>query len=205
MTNEFFIKVINVLQENNCYPKYQLERRIDIYFNLFLPEIIKSEYGKEYEVDFIIPEIPIKNPNDNRSSNLDYFVVCNKNKTAFLVELKTDLYSCNSEQLIKYGQMQKSGFKKILVDVDMINEFTTSKYLAKYADLGIKLSAVRKDIELELVYILPAKGKIKLEKIAEKENIQVKFITLDGLKGLNIDGPYSAEWKMMMNSNLFLT
>ena len=82
-------------------PAYQLERRVDVFFGLFLPEVIerrfKAPFGK------LIPEFPLHKGNtrisedcdDNQSVNVDFTVFCSEpeGKRIFLVELKTDMHS----------------------------------------------------------------------------------------------------------------
>ena len=41
------------------FPKYQLERRADLYFALFLPDILESHYGVKFNRE-VIPEFPLR-------------------------------------------------------------------------------------------------------------------------------------------------
>ena len=202
MENDFLAKLLEKIYENSRFPKYQMERRIDIFFNFFLPEIFKHEFGEDYELDIIIPELPIKGPDSNRSANLDYFVVCKKMKTAFLVELKTYDFSFDSKQLRRYGIMQSDGISKIKSDVDQILATTSSNFRICYENLRYSLSTIADDSQLELVYLLPEMAMRKLQKVADKEGIKVRFITLESLKSINISGPYSHEWDIFKTSNL---
>lgn len=202
MENRFLVELFKKLQENSQYPKYQMERRIDIFFNFFLPDIIKQEFGEEFEPDFIIPELPIKSSNSNRSANLDYFVVCKKMNTAFLVELKTYDYSYNPAQFKRYGKMQKDGMTKIKQDVDQIVKSTKSIFLPSYKLLQDKLSSINNDIQLEIVYLIPEYAKKSLEKLSQKEGINVRFITIESLRDLVIVGPHAEEWDILRTSNL---
>jgi hypothetical protein len=202
MQNDFLSKLFDKLLENSYYPKYQMERRVDIFFNFFLPDIIKHVFGEEYEPDFIIPELPIKSPDSNRSANLDYFVVCRKMKTAFLVELKTYDYSYDPIQLKRYGKMQKDGIAKIKGDVEQIVKSTSSIFLPSYENLRDMLSTIPDDIQLELVYLLPEYAIKKLQKVADEEGIKVRFITLESLKKLDINSPYAEAWDIFRTSNL---
>ena len=36
-------KIFKLLKKWNKYPKYQLERRLDIFFTIYLPEILKEK------------------------------------------------------------------------------------------------------------------------------------------------------------------
>jgi hypothetical protein len=79
------------------FPAYQLERRADIFFSLYLREVVEQELGVEL-LDVIIPEIPIKHPSSAQSFKADYLLTSSDRQRAFLVELKTDPRSRRTEQ-----------------------------------------------------------------------------------------------------------
>ena len=81
-------KIFKLLSKWYKYPKYQLERRLDIFFSIYLPEILK-ERGIYIDIDDIFPEFPLKKEN-NQSTNADYAIFENKDDevTLYLVELK---------------------------------------------------------------------------------------------------------------------
>lgn len=89
-------RVFELMDRWRHLPAYQLERRADIFFALFLPEVLE----KHFEVDIsqtLIPEFPVKNPNNNQSSNVDFLALQQSQDgnpdRAFLVEIKTDMGS----------------------------------------------------------------------------------------------------------------
>ena len=94
-------------------PKYQLERRADIFFAIYLEEILKRCLEGNPEIDLIIPEFPIRKDETNLSCNIDYLCI-SKNKLYF-IEFKTDNDSVNDEQ---YNLMKGSDKQKA---VDFIN------------------------------------------------------------------------------------
>ncbi|MBL8046740.1 MAG: hypothetical protein JNL09_09375, partial [Anaerolineales bacterium] len=83
-------------------PAYQLERRADIFFALYLPEIIAYKFA--LTAKFIIPEFPIRigeiseNTENNQSFKADYLVITENRYRFMLVELKTDQGSIRSGQ-----------------------------------------------------------------------------------------------------------
>ena len=88
-------------------PAYQLERRADIFFALFLPEVLEKCFCAETNRHLIVPEFPIKKTlirdgKDNRSINIDYLALQKPRngepQTAFLIELKTDMASIKEHQ-----------------------------------------------------------------------------------------------------------
>jgi len=95
------------LQKWQKFPKYQLERRLDIFFTIYLKEIIEGCLGKPV-LDWIIPEFPIlisKFPDEKEvgeketlhSCNIDY-VMFTEDKGILLIELKTDMNSKGVKQ-----------------------------------------------------------------------------------------------------------
>ena len=84
-------------------PAYQLERRADIFFALFLPDVLRKCYSLT-EAPILIPEFPIRSPDGaskkNLSSNADYFALLTSQDKgparAVLIELKTDMASKRS-------------------------------------------------------------------------------------------------------------
>ena len=97
-------KIFDILGDWYKLPKYQLERRIDIFFVLYLPEILKKRYNIDIEYSNIIPEFPIRKNESYSSTNADYVVlyeINNKVKMIF-IELKTNMTSVNTrEHIIK--------------------------------------------------------------------------------------------------------
>ncbi len=65
-------------------PKYQLERRLDIFFSIYLKEIVEVFYKEilnEKDIklsEVIIPEFPLKKDGSNNSTNVDYVMFCKK-------------------------------------------------------------------------------------------------------------------------------
>lgn len=101
------------------FPNYQLERRADIFFALYLPEVlearlgfpVKSELAPEFPVRIgtIYPNIPI-----DKSYKIDYVVLSAAADKAVLVELKTEGLSRRTEQDKYLLAAQKVGLPVLL-------------------------------------------------------------------------------------------
>ena len=133
-------EVLRQLDEWRHLPAYQLERRVDIFFGMFLPKVIEKTFG--VHVDEIIPEFPLRkgtlNPDsseDNQSVNVDFAVFGSKGDKGriFLVELKTDVNSLNQEQLKNMKAAQRVGSKAILNGIKIVAKHSPQK--RKYAHL----------------------------------------------------------------------
>ena len=119
--NTTIAHLFDLLDRWRHLPAYQLERRADIFFALFLPEVM----GKHFRIDInpiLIPEFPIKHKGDNTSNKADYLALqkSQDNKPverAFLVELKTDMASRREEQDKYLGYAVDVGLKKLVKGV----------------------------------------------------------------------------------------
>ena len=99
---------LSKLEEWRHLPAYQLERRVDVFIGLLLPEIIEQQFHEPSGL--VIPEFPLHRENvlknkshskrKNDSVKVDFAVFCrNRDKKIFLVELKTDSESIRKGQL----------------------------------------------------------------------------------------------------------
>lgn len=86
--------IFDLLDKWRHFPSYQLERRADIFFAAFLPDLIDDKYKSiprtiipefPIRIGTIRPEIPI-----NKSYKADYFILTEDPKYCVLIELKTD-------------------------------------------------------------------------------------------------------------------
>ena len=107
MTGPTIDRVFDTLEEWRRLPSYQLERRADIFFAMFLTDALEKHIKTELE-RFVIPELPLrkgtlrtnKGSNDlNRSVKLDYVVFSKDYKRVFFVELKTR--GCRQKSLLQ--------------------------------------------------------------------------------------------------------
>lgn len=101
------------------YPAYQLERRADIFFSVYLKGMVEEVMGVALE-DEMIPEMPIKRdliwselPTD-KSVKVDYALFSKDRSKVFFVELKTDSGSRREAQDHYLETAKKLGFAKIV-------------------------------------------------------------------------------------------
>lgn len=130
-------KLFDLLDSWRHLPAYQLERRADIFFALYLGKIIEQK--TDTEIDYIIPEFPVrvgeiseKNPHINQSFKIDYLAYAKEAERVFLVELKTDQRSRRDKQdwyLQRTAQVQVKG---ILEGLKKIYKATHQKVKYNY-------------------------------------------------------------------------
>ena len=112
-------------------PAYQLERRADIFFSIYLPDLLFGKFG--VQVEAMLPEFPIRKgtigtkSDDNRSDKIDYLIKVKDANRVMFVELKTDDSSRRSEQDSYLEMARQVGFNRLLDGVREIYKATSSK------------------------------------------------------------------------------
>ena len=152
-------------------PAYQLERRADIFFSVYLSDLLSHKFG--LKIESLIPEFPIRigtvDPklNINQSFKVDYLAKASDTKTVILVELKTDLHSRRRKQDWYLERAKQVGLVELLEGVHAIYQATRSKkkyqhLLSKLQEMGfITLNKnqifriAQADYDIQIVYIQP--------------------------------------------------
>jgi hypothetical protein len=150
-------------------PAYQLERRADIFFSIYLPEILSCKFGAK--VEGVIPEFPIRvgtihhDIDINKSFKVDYFAKASGK--IILVELKTDEGSRRDKQDWYLERAKEVGLVELLDGVRKIYKATNSKKKYEYLlgllqDLGFividengTFEIAQANYVIQIVYIQP--------------------------------------------------
>ena len=112
-------RVFELLDDWRHLPDYQLERRADIFFALFLPEVLKRRFGGGSEWK-LIPEFPIKKKKNYQSNRVDYLALSGDLEQALLIELKTDMESIGPKQIKLLKGAACKGIREIIVGLKSI-------------------------------------------------------------------------------------
>lgn len=164
MTNPTIDNVFALLDDWRGFPAYQLERRADIYFALFLPLVLKNHFDDLKTEPKLIPEFPLRHgtlgikQRGNRSSKVDYAAISRDDGKVYLIELKTDKESRNEEQDNYLQAASKRTFKELADGVHRISKATNQKH--KYENLLERLTeigAVDSAVKPQIVYLQPTK------------------------------------------------
>ena len=124
-------------------PNYQLERRADLFFSLYLPEVLEEKLGFAVMPD-LIPEFPVRvgtvypSIDINKSFKIDYLALSADGTQAVFVELKTDGGSRRDQQDEYLARAQGVGLPALLDGLLAIFRATTAK--RKYFHLLDSLS-----------------------------------------------------------------
>lgn len=119
-------------------PSYQLERRADLFFSLYLAEAIEAKLGFPVN-EQVVPEFPVwiglikPGSASNQSVKIDYFVLSRSGNDAILVELKTDEKSRRDEQDEYLRAAQDAGLLALVHGVVELFRATDDK--RKYSHL----------------------------------------------------------------------
>lgn len=134
-------------------PSYQLERRADLFFSLYLTEVLQTKLGLPIAKQ-LIPEFPIHKGTinekftkfeHNQSFKIDYLAFSANFDTAILIELKTDDSSRRPDQDKYLIQAQAKPFAELLAGVLQLFQATSAK--PKYLAL-LKLLETARQIQL---------------------------------------------------------
>ncbi len=178
------------------FPNYQLERRADLFFSLYVPEALEAKLGLKIS-DQIVPEFPVRigtiypDKHTDKSYKIDYLALSADGEKAILVELKTEGKSLRKNQDDYLTASRDAGVHKLLEGLIEIFRATTSKhkYFALLDCLGtMGLLLIPANLK-DLVFSDDAKGADEASRSIEitarvKETI-VMYIIPEG-KGADI-------------------
>jgi hypothetical protein len=163
--------LFNLLDKWRYYPSYQLERRADIFFALYLKEIL--QYKFKHNSDNIIPEFPIRRGtigmkiSPNKSKKVDYVTIDQTKEEVLLIELKTDISSKNESQDDYLDRAVKMNIKALIDGIILIYAATNKKNKYNYLidelvgigwidKEGETLINTSRDYKIRKVYIQPS-------------------------------------------------
>jgi hypothetical protein len=142
--------LFNLLDKWRHFPSYQLERRADIFFALYLKEIL--QYKFKHNSDNVIPEFPIRRGtigmkiSPNKSKKVDYVSIDQTKEEVLLIELKTDISSKNDGQDDYLDRAVKMNIKALIDGVILIYSATNKKNKYNYLiDELVGIGWVEKD------------------------------------------------------------
>lgn len=127
--------VFRNLDEWSRLPNYQLERRADIFFSLYLHEVIDKALRRQVgEVgSTFIPEFPVRHERTNRSDKIDYLGATKNGCQLILVELKTSQNALRRAQVKYLIKAAKTPHERLIADLSVISAASRSR--DKYSKL----------------------------------------------------------------------
>ena len=179
------------MADNSRYPKYQHERRIDIFISFFLRSILERVLNEE--ISRVIPEFPFKKDSSFATTNIDYFAYSSVAKTAYFVELKTDTLSFDNEQMKRYLEVANKPWDEIVDDIKQIRTRSNlTSYKEKYDILLEQLRDMHPEIK-RVVYLVPQKLYAKLSAYKDR----VIFFTLEDISRMSNFEQFNDEWNIV--------
>jgi hypothetical protein len=151
------VDLVSRLDEWRQYPKYALERRLDIFLTPFLAPYLSQRM--EAPVELVAPEFPLKRPDNAQSTNVDYLLHRRGERDPrwVFLELKTDEHSLSPEQLAIYLEASRRRFSEVVDEVER-GIAPRSKHRAKYERLLERVRAggvERLGDGIEIAYLSP--------------------------------------------------
>jgi hypothetical protein len=166
-------------------PSYQLERRADIFFSIYLPDLLYGKFG--VRVERVLPEFPIRTATidpasgTNRSVKADYLVKLQDANAVKFVELKTDDGSRRDKQDEDLEKARQVGLPALLEGILEIPKTSRSKkkyrcLLEALQEMGLvaqgqggRFRVARAGYDIEIVYIQPTNPEGKENVISFRE------------------------------------
>lgn len=192
--------IFRLMNDWRCLPKYQLERRADIFFGWYLPQIwagFSFPGGEHHFIEHcnIIPEFPIKkNVKNHRTSNIDYVIFCKEAKRVYFVELKTDINSykssLNDKESGQYELMKKhTNIESLIEGARAVagNPARSTKYQKLLTMIDENYNGIGYTERAQICYIAPC----RLDLILEKERLSA----YDNLIQITFDDIIDILWK----------
>lgn len=172
-------KMLNNLDDWRHLPKYQMERRADLFFGLFISQIVAGHTGKRIH-SIVVPEFPFRhnknNTDTNHTVNFDYVLFSEDGKFVYILELKTDANSVDDDQLKYLNKASESGFVQIKEGIEKVKLKT--KHDMKYDCLFSLLEKVQVDSpETVLLYLSPSLDNAKRDKVLKIVKNEDNIIT----------------------------
>lgn len=148
-------QLFNNLDAWRHLPAYQLERRADIFFSLYLAEVLQKKFDLS-EAPILIPEFPVRygsvrealgrtdlfgEAGENQSFKIDYLAVTKDGRRVFFIELKTDMVSRNDKQDGNMERAVEVASHLLFSGIEKMHEKSNAKqkYLALYSYLHDQL------------------------------------------------------------------
>ena len=143
-------QLFNLLDRWRHLPAYQLERRADILFALYLPAFLSDHLGAVIRSE-MIPEFPVRmgtifpgtfQQNQNLSCKIDYVALAEDGTKIWFVELKTDAQSRRERQDDYLSAAQSIGMPALIEGVCKLFLKTTARTKSKYYHLLVLLESM---------------------------------------------------------------
>lgn len=163
-------QLVNRLADWSKFPKYSLERRIDIFLTPFIEGFIGNRLNGQARL--IAPEFPLpadlriaplqldETAPSARTVNVDYLLHIARGGLGVsawvFLELKTDASSFDREQLALYECAARRTMPVLIRDIEQVQRATAERHREKYAKLRAAVAAVdRIEDPIEIAYLSP--------------------------------------------------
>jgi hypothetical protein len=128
-------QLFDLLDQWRHLPAYQLERRADILFALYLPGFLSDHLNIRLRPQ-LIPEFPLRKELGNQSCKIDYIAISEDGSKVLFVELKTDKLSRSQSQDAYLLRARIAGMRSLLEDLlKIVGSVKKPRLRLKYSHL----------------------------------------------------------------------
>jgi hypothetical protein len=167
--------IMTRLTDWSGFPKYQLERRVDIFLTPFLERFVSDQLKRPAVL--VAPEFPLlsdlrekgaragRQELSGRTVNADYLFHLPGDAPRWLfLELKTDAGSFEPEQADLYAIAKQRGMRELIEDLALVLERTEKRHKRKYEKLRSAVPSLGGADEPVLVaYLAPSELRTSAE------------------------------------------
>lgn len=151
--------MVQRLQVNQGFPKYQFERSVDAFLSLFLVEFFNAKFNDHFI--YVAAEFPLRKENTDdpgkqtyQSTNVDYLLLQKGHHTQWhFVELKTDKASQRDTQLQRLQQASGKRFAYFYNQIAGIQARSKRSEKYEYLVQTIETQSTERDREAPIVSI----------------------------------------------------
>ncbi len=197
MSASFVEELMKAIIETAMIPKVQVERSVGLILGMFLESVLTETFRDDPilsgSIKMICPEFPLKKPDNNQSTNIDWLMYNPERRQLLFIELKTSDTSIDASQnsiyLAKQETIQSEGGSFLITDLEQFRK--ASKERGKYQYILEKVERFGLDIaechDARIVYLVPKSAEHKVLNYADKV---LNFSMLPP----SIPGPFTEEW-----------
>jgi hypothetical protein len=199
-TNTAFLDALlkNIL-DGRMIPKYQVERAISPLLGIFLPDILTEKLKSKNKIEMICAEFPLKKPENNQSTNIDWLMYDEDRDELIFFEMKTSDSSYKQEQFDIYDSIiNKSSFSFLINGLEDI--WGVSLEHGKYSKIIEDTKKFKDKItnckNARIVYLVPKIIKVKLIRDFGQEH-NVTVLSFSDLPETLPLSEFASEWKVI--------
>jgi len=202
MAKSFIDILMDSIMETTMIPKAQTERVVEPILSMYIEDVLTETLQEDPvfsgSIRMICPEFPLKKPDNNQSTNVDWLMINPERNQLLLVELKTADTSDNLNQIEIYHSIQKKVMDRktglfLIEDIKQVRDASSESGKYQYI-LEKKVLPNQKEIiacrEAKILYLVPKSMETKVKS-------HVDMVLTFGMLAKSISGLFAEEWSII--------